>query len=575
VAGFGRGFQDAPVRSDADGLFEIDGLAPGSYRVSARHPDFAEGSDTVEVKDGAASVEIRLASGGTLAGLVVSEGRAPLPSAQVSLGTPGGGRGRGGQDNTTSDDSGRFRFDRLSPGRYSVSAALRAKSSPPAEVVLQAGESREDLVLAVGGGTTIHGRVSGLKGTAQSGVNVTASGPESFFSSARTAADGTFELSGAPAGAVDLHATAGDPTSGLRTASTQVEVAGDSTDVDAEIVFDAGFSLAGQVTRAGEPVADAMVSASIGGGGRPVAMARTDANGSYRLEGLAAASYSVTAAPPRGGARTETTAVADDATLDFVLPPARLSGVVVEAASRQPLADATVELEGDAAAAGPRGTPRAMTDSNGSFTIEDLEPRAYVATARKAGFEFDKETVTPADAGEPVVFTLRRGEGLSVRAHDGVFGVPLRSLVARATDPSNTPVFAGQVPLDSSGEGEIPSLKPGTYTLRLAAAGYAPLALDVAVPSAPLDLALTPGGSLEIHAGPETLGRPGASARILTAAGAPYSPSVFSPDGRIPLSAPVRRVENVAPGRYTLVVEGGASRDFAVVEGGKVVVEVP
>src|SRR5262249_6822099 len=244
-------------------------------------------------------------------------------------------------------------------------------------------------------------------------------------------------------------------------------------------------------------------------------------------------------------------------------------------ASRQPLADATVELESDAAAAGPRATPRAVTDSNGSFTIEDLEPRAYVATARRPGFEFDKETVTPADSGEPVVFALRRGEGLSVRARDGAYGMPLKNLVARATDPSSTPVFTGQVPLDSSGEGEIPSLQPGRYTLRLAAAGYAPLTLDVAVPSAPLDLALTPGGSLEIHAGPETLGRPGASARIVTAAGAPHLPSAFSPGGPLPLSPPVRRVENVAPGRYTLVVEGGVSRDFSVVEGGKAVVEVP
>jgi len=147
--------------------------------------------------------------------------------------------------------------------------------------------------------------------------------------------------------------------------------------------------------------------------------------------------------------------------------------------------------------------------------------------------------------------------------------------VARATDPAGTPVLAGQVPLDSEGRGEIPSLRPGRYTLRLGAAGYAPVALDVAVPSAPLDIALTPGGALEIHAGPETLARPGASARILTAAGEPYLPSVFSPDGRIPLSAPVRRVENVAPGRYTLVVEGGAVRDFSVAEGGRAVVEVP
>jgi hypothetical protein len=51
--------------------------------------------------------------------------------------------------------------------------------------------------------------------------------------------------------------------------------------------------------------------------------------------------------------------------------------------------------------------------------------------------------------------------------------------------------------------------------------------------------------------------------------------NAFTPDGKIRLGSPVRRLENVAPGRYTLQVEGGVSRDVAISEGGRAVVSLP
>ena len=50
--------------------------------------------------------------------------------------------------------------------------------------------------------------------------------------------------------------------------------------------------------------------------------------------------------------------------------------------------------------------------------------------------------------------------------------------------------------------------------------------------------------------------------------------SAFSSDGKIRLSG-VRRLENVAPGSYTLEVEGGVRRDVAITEGGRAVVSLP
>ena len=51
--------------------------------------------------------------------------------------------------------------------------------------------------------------------------------------------------------------------------------------------------------------------------------------------------------------------------------------------------------------------------------------------------------------------------------------------------------------------------------------------------------------------------------------------NAFTPDGKIRFTGPVRRLENVAPGSYTLEVEGGARREVAITEGGRAVVSLP
>ena len=109
--------------------------------------------------------------------------------------------------------------------------------------------------------------VSGLSAASRASVRVFASGPDGYGAATSAAADGTFELTGAPVGPVDLRATAGDPTTGMRSASAQLEIAEGEDEAQAQIVFESGFSLSGMVTRNGQPVEGANVSASRGGGG--------------------------------------------------------------------------------------------------------------------------------------------------------------------------------------------------------------------------------------------------------------------------------------------------------------------
>ena len=467
-------------------------------------------------------------------------------------------------------------IERLTPGRYSLMASLRGQSSSPVEAVVQGSQSRDDLLLELSGGAAIHGLVKGLPDSERAGVQVNARGPEQYFASARTGADGSFELVGAPLGPISLNARVGDFTTGTRSATGQGVVAEGQADVTAEIVFEPGFKLEGTFTRAGAPVPEAHISAfPLGGGGRS-ASSTTNASGQFALEGLAAGRYQVHASTfgqaGAGASASREVELTGDTTVDLVAALGRLSGSVVESETRRPLNGAVVELSGD----GPPRVERATTDSAGRFELEDLEPGPVTLTARKSGYETATRPLTVQESGSEATVELRRGEGVGLVARDGIYGTPLRELFVRVLDPAGTNLFTGGVSLDSEGRGEVPGLPPGSYELRVDAGGYAPAMLrGVAVPTPALAVSLTAGGTLEVASGPETLGRPGSRARLLGGDGLPYFLNIFSLEGWLSLGQPLRQFENVAPGTYTLAVENGPTRQVEIREGGATRLELP
>ena len=569
---------DDETSSDADGRYELTGLAPGNWVVTATHPDWSEATASVEIKDAPASADIKLGRGGSVAGAVLAGGR-PVAGASVTIAAsgdsgmrPGAGFMGGGEQGALSDEGGRFRFDRLNPGRYQLSAALRDQTSAPAEAVLT-GDDTQEVQLTLAAGALLKGVVSGLAEGQLMGVNVNASGQD-FFASTRTTGGGVFELSGVPEGMLTLRANAGDFMTSSRTAQTTVTIAPGQAEAVAEIVFEAGFRVDGHVTRGGRAVTDAMVMAfPEGGGNRRSASARTDESGGFVLEGLDAATYSFTANSQTGAPIRRSVAIGGDTTVDLEAPPARLAGTVVEADSGRPLGDVSVRIEEQGQ--GARFMNMSTTDSSGRFGFEDMEPKAYRVSFQKPAYQVETRELTAAEESD-VRVELKRGEGIELQAKDGIFATPLRGLFVRVVDGGGNAAFAGSVSLDSDGRGEVPSLKPGVYELRAESSGYAPVRLpSVAVPSRTLSLLMTPGGSLEIQAGPTTLALPQPQGRLIAADGGVYMWSAFTTDGLIRLSGPVRRLENVVPGAYTFQVDGGVRRDVAVAEGGRAVVSLP
>jgi hypothetical protein len=298
------------------------------------------------------------------------------------------------------------------------------------------------------------------------------------------------------------------------------------------------------------------------------------------MEGLAIGTYNVTASTFGSMSKPASVTLDGDQTLDLTVPTARVAGVVLESGTQRPVPDASVSAEpaggGAASSGGPRVFRGAQTDSNGSFALEDLDEATYTVTVRKPGFQFEKRDVPASErSSDDLRFELGRGEGVGITVRDGVYGIPLRSVMARVLDGAGNAVFLGSVALDGEGRGEVPSLKPGSYRMLVDASGYAAVELpSVSAPNANLPIALTPGGTLEIRSGPRTLEKGTATATLTSSSGRPAVLSLFESGGALTLGNPVRRIQNLAPGAYVLSC-GGETRNASVTEGGLAVVELP
>jgi protocatechuate 3,4-dioxygenase beta subunit len=574
----GLGIGDGDLRTDVDGRAFAEGLAPGKVTVTVDHDDYTPGNQSAVLAEEGGRVEVALSHGGSLGGVVLSETRQPLSGAEVSL-EGGSARGNpfGAGNGTATDGSGRFRFDHLAPGRYTLRASVSGQASEPVEAVLVGTETKDDVTLVLAGGATLRGGVAGLRDEQRAGVSVNASGPKDYWASARTGPDGRFELTGAPVGTISLRATAGDFLSGsTRSATATVTIAEGQREADVELVFEGSGTLSGRITRGGQPVPDVRVTAREKRGGLG-ASGRTDESGAYRVEGIVAGDYTVSAQAsfgPGGRGVTKEIRIDGEATLDFELPTASLYGVVVDSATKQPLADARVLAKPEGSASGRAGS--ATTDTSGRFFVEDLEPGAHALTLRRTGYEEAGESAEATEAGgDAGTIEMTRGEGLALRVRDGIYQIPLRSVSVRVTDGAGATVTATWLGLDGEGSGEIASLRPGRYSLVLGSDGYATRVIDgVVVPGATLEVVLTPGGSVEVRAGEAS--RAKGTATLHDAAGRPYPYRTWGSAGELTLSpAGTQLLPNIAPGSYTLAVEGAAPKVFTVAEGGRTVVELP
>jgi hypothetical protein len=323
-------------RSDANGAFTIEGLAPGHYTVAASKTGFTDG--IVRDVDLATSGPVRviLKSGGVITGHVT--GLTPQELEQTTVSASAAGGGGGGVmagSSAPADAGGNFRIEGAPSGTVRISARTGAmfggssKSAAPKTVELEPGGTAQ-VDVDFKSSTVIRGRVTRNGAPLPSAqVMFMPRGAKSQTSASVAAdSDGRYELSGLDDGTYTVQAM---DMEHLTPFATQTEVRGSGTfDITIKTV-----TVRGRVVDSADarPLAGASVELRpstgqtiFGGRGGP-----TDESGNFVLENVAAGTYQITADKAGYGHEARQIIIGDSAPEDvqFRLSPG--DGITIRA----------------------------------------------------------------------------------------------------------------------------------------------------------------------------------------------------------------------------------------------------
>lgn len=163
----------------------------------------------------------------------------------------------------------------------------------------------------------------------------------------------------------------------------------------------------------------------------------------------------------------------------------------------------------------------ALTDAEGRFTVEGLEPGTYDITARQMGLAPARLTDVAAGRRD-LSLTLSQGTKLVGTVRDAASGAPVVSFsvgVMLKVGPLQRESFTQLSFIDPGGRYELAGLPVGSYVVQVAAPGYAPSESPVEVPggaAAPVraDFALSRGARLTGRVVEADSQRPIAQARV-------------------------------------------------------------
>ncbi len=575
--------------SDDEGRFLITGLQPADYRLEAQSDGFApakpDNAIPVAADQRRDGIVIELATGVVLAGRVVDAAERPVFGASISVdqsaddGDAGRGKGkgkRGSAKGATTDESGAFRIEHLTPGPAIVHVTHEAFEPAREELILPDVGGLENVTIALAAGGSIEGIVAGLGDDESATVTVTG-GPVGWNGpGAEVDVGGHFAVTGLAPGQYRVTAAA-KPR--VRSASVVVRAA-ETVRVDFDL--DDGVRVEGTVRASGGgPVADANLELVAPGDPWARVAGRTDAAGAFAIDGVRPGTYA--------------TRVGKMAGPEVEIGQGPVERVAIELAQGEltlRVVDATTK----------EGVP--------GLSVLIVRPETDLSTATMgevktvsvgfSGTDEDGSAVLAAPAEEVTVHISGAGyvavrAGPVVVAPDAITdlgtievtrGADARLLVV---DPEGQPVSGARASLvgvdampDWSAFGratradgilELSGLAAGRHRFSVVAPGFArvPALVDVPAPSAePIRVTLVRGGAIEVNAtGPD--GAPISGARVVIE---PFQGQASpTEEGRLLAITPTRtdarglfRRDDVAPGAYRVRVSRGDGQPEQVAE---------
>lgn len=452
--------------TDADGRFTIVGALPGFYELdtygnAAINSGYMRGVAVEVVDRDINDVLIELDRGVRVVGRLD-------PPTRGRAWTNGGDGLQCGGDEVEVDDSGRFVFEHQRVGRCVVVA--RTKDGRGGKVDVTFSEDAKEIVVNLEPLSGISGRVIDGAGGGVAGINVSiqrtggwnAGDPKTVSSS-----DGSFAFKGIEPGKLTVLAThSSEYRDGLggeaKSAPIDVVAGVERSDVTL-IVVARDRSLHGVVMRDGKPVPDARVSASredYSGGGGPQVV--TKADGTFVMERVIDAQYTLVADDPRGTARAEVTNVKPGSSTTLVLlPNGILSGrVTVDGAPLHVFDLSCWKRDGDQGYLGKH-----FDSPDGTYTLERVPVGSYGCNIRSVDGRASEKIVVSSDSPARLDFSIERWATVTGYLVDVITGAPVGDVVVY-TGAGEDDVRAGRNrPTDVNGRFSVPGVFPGSISL--------------------------------------------------------------------------------------------------------------
>ena len=570
----------AAGQSGADGRYRVTGAPTGPSTVTVSTQSGRQTKKNVEIRPGTNVVDLELERGFEISGQVVAADGSPVGGANLSveqiMQSGGMVQFSSGTPRSVTGADGTFSLSGVTAGRYKVSASREGYAQASTEP-FEVSDDVSGLLLRMGQGATVRGRVLGLDFDELGSTTLFAFGPGGMRQG-RVDFAGEYAIDGLAAGQWQVQAQVG--ASG-RSAMVQIEIAEGESEVVKDVEFGAGFTLTGIVHDVGQPLAGAQVSAS-GSSGSSGSIA-TGADGRFRIEGLEAGSYQVMVMAGMGGMQhMEALELTGDHELRIEIATGSLSGRVRDVAG-EPLEGVAVNLEKLDAGDGPPVpnfgfNNQAQTDSQGTFRVPRVRQGTWRVVATKPGYGPGEATVAVAGGGAPEIeIRMTPTEGITF---EPVLesGLPVQAVRVATLDPTGRPIAESHYAM-IDGKVRVSTVPPGRWELVVQAGDSASTRFVVSSPGDQGRLLLPIGGSLQIHV-PELEQVPMASVALTGPDGKPFVSTAgysFGP-GKWLLHAGRTAVPGLAPGvwSFTITHEGRTwSGSATVTPGGVAEVSLP
>lgn len=409
------------------------------------------------------STQLSISRGIAAGGRVMDSAGEPVPGAALRLTTweKIGQRYMLAREVTgKSGETGEFSLAGVLPGGASIH--WDAEGYLPGTMALGPladGESRAGLEVVLSGGGSITGLVSWPDGEAAGGAAVVvmeAGRPWREAARVTAAADGKFEATGLNGAAFTIDVTARRTRRGAQWRASALCQTGEHVG----LTLGRGEVITGRVLdHDGDPVKKFTLSAFPVGRASDVVRVRVSGkDGAYELAGLGQGDWEISATA-RGYGREPSQVLSipnGGAPVDLMLPGlCSLAGIVTDRGG-SPVAGASLTI----------GNRRTVTDEEGAFELEKLEPGEQVlkvAAKRHGKPESPFIYLGPGEAKEDVSIVLSRGSRIIGSVHPARrTGNEVRVLLRKPYSLAD-----GSTKVDADGNFEFSGLEAGTHFVRL------------------------------------------------------------------------------------------------------------